>query len=128
MKLPNFTTPSGSGLPSFGGRTVSQPVHLGGPHGTLELQPHDIIHGAVGGRGSVAQHWMSFPATAARDPIFWLHHAMIDRLWNRWLAQPGTQGNPVGNSVWMNTSFTFFDGNGAQVSIVVRTSWTPPIS
>jgi tyrosinase-like protein len=24
------------------------------------------------------------PATAARDPIFWLHHANIDRLWVRW--------------------------------------------
>ena len=30
--------------------------------------------------------WMSAFATAAQDPIFWLHHANIDRLWEAWLA------------------------------------------
>ena len=38
---------------------------------------HDGIHGWVGGT-------MSIIAWAAYDPIFWSHHAMIDRLWAIW--------------------------------------------
>jgi Common central domain of tyrosinase/Polyphenol oxidase middle domain len=116
MSFTNFSSPPGSGL-SFGGQRVTQPVHLTRPHGSLEGSPHDVIHGAVGGSGPAAQHWMSFPQTAARDPIFWLHHAMIDRLWKRWLDQGGGRQNPVGNSAWMDTQFTFFNENGQQVTM-----------
>lgn len=38
---------------------------------------HDGIHGWVGGT-------MGIIAWAAYDPIFWSHHAMIDRLWAIW--------------------------------------------
>jgi tyrosinase len=34
--------------------------------------------------------------TAARDPIFWLHHANIDRLWEAWLALED-HANPTGS-------------------------------
>jgi tyrosinase len=42
----------------------------------------------IGGDG-----WMSDPDKAALDPIFWLHHANIDRLWAAW-----TKGVP--NEKW----------------------------
>jgi hypothetical protein len=109
MNFVNFSSRFGSGL-SFGGQRVTQPVHQTGPHGALENQPHDLVHDAVGGL-------MGDPATAARDPIFWLHHAMIDRLWKVWLRLREGRRNPVGNPVWMDTQFTFFDENGAQVSM-----------
>ncbi|WP_129841044.1 tyrosinase family protein [Streptomyces sp. RFCAC02] len=49
---------------------------------TLELYPHGLVHDAVGGLlGAVP--------TAAQDPLFWLHHANVDRLWAAWLARPG---------------------------------------
>jgi tyrosinase len=59
---------------------------FGGIPGLLEDLPHNWVHGFVGGwrRGDVG--WMSDPTTAARDPIFWLHHANIDRLWEAWVA------------------------------------------
>jgi tyrosinase len=47
---------------------------------------HDNIHVWVGGRsGQMAdQNW------AAYDPLFWSHHAMVDRLWRIWQHQnPG---------------------------------------
>ena len=34
--------------------------------------------------------FMRSPATAGRDPIFWLHHANIDRLWEVWLSLDGS--------------------------------------
>jgi tyrosinase len=36
---------------------------------------------------------MTDPDTAALDPIFWLHHANIDRLWETWRLQPNA--NPA---------------------------------
>jgi Common central domain of tyrosinase/Polyphenol oxidase middle domain len=112
----NFSSPFGSSF-SFGGQRVIQPFHDTDFHGSLENHPHDGIHTLVGGSGLADKHLMSFPETSARDPIFWLHHAMVDRVWKRWLDQGGGRQNPVGNSVWMNTPFPFFDENGNQVSM-----------
>lgn len=73
--------------------------------------PHGAVHVGIGG-------WMSSVPTAAQDPIFWLHHCNIDRLWNRWLAGGGGRANPPStDTVWHNTKFTFFDENGQQVQM-----------
>jgi tyrosinase len=110
-----------NGAQSFGGRRVTGPVHFSNGHGALELQPHNGIHGLVGGSG-----WMSDPNMAARDPIFWLHHNNIDRLWESWLKLEGGRLNPPkSDTVWMTTPFTFFDENGMEVKLtgaeIVRT-------
>lgn len=88
-------------------------VNFGGNNpgaGQLEGNPHNNVHVAVGG-------WMGDPNTAAQDPIFWLHHANIDRYWNVWLKQGGGRANPVNNATWRNRVFTFFRGNGSQVQM-----------
>lgn len=41
---------------------------------------HGLVHNAVGGTMATA----ASPA----DPLFWLHHAFVDRLWARWQASP----------------------------------------
>lgn len=107
----NFTGPTGSSA-SFGSQQVAAPNHSAQPHGRLESTPHDSVHGSIGG-------WMGAFSTAARDPIFWLHHANIDRLWNLWLAQGGGRMDP-NNSTWCNQVFSFFNENGTQVNIRVR--------
>ena len=48
---------------------------------------HDAVHGWTGGQ-------MGVVATAAFDPIFWSHHAMIDRLWYLWQLRHGVQNIP----------------------------------
>jgi tyrosinase len=48
---------------------------------------HDAVHGWVGGQ-------MGVIATAAFDPIFWAHHAMIDRLWYQWQLRHGVNNIP----------------------------------
>jgi hypothetical protein len=74
---------------------------------SLEGVPHGQVHVDIGG-------WMGQVPTAAQDPIFFLHHCNIDRLWNLWLAQ-GSRSDPLGDSTWKNTTFTFFDENGNAV-------------
>lgn len=48
--------------------------------------PHNYIHIWVGGT-------MSIIAMAPADPIFFMHHANIDRLWWKWQTSPKGKGN-----------------------------------
>lgn len=65
----------------------------------LEQDPHGSIHGLVGGD-------MGFVPRSARDPIFWLHHANIDRLWSAWL-RAGSPVVPAANSTWSQRTFKY---------------------
>ena len=47
----------------------------------LEMNPHGSTHNLS---GSVAGDWMRGIATAVKDPIFFLLHSNIDRLWAKW--------------------------------------------
>jgi tyrosinase len=92
------------GDPGFGG-TRTPFKHSGGQNdpaeGVLEQIPHDIIHGLVGGARNNDPSdpsnlgLMSAPEIAALDPIFWLHHANIDRLWQVWLNRSSNHSNPT---------------------------------
>jgi tyrosinase len=93
---------------SFGGGGINSPQHFSSYTGQLEQQPHNVVHTAIGG-------WMGDPNTAAQDPIFWLHHCNIDRLWNDWLNLGKGRQNPTSDTTWMNTSFLFFNASGTQV-------------
>lgn len=50
-----------------------------GHYSSLELV-HDFVHSTVGGSGGQ----MTYPETAAFDPIFFFHHANVDRLVALW--------------------------------------------
>lgn len=53
---------------------------------------------------------------AAGDPIFWMHHCNIDRLWASW-NKAGRQ-NPSG--AWLTKQFVFADENGNRVMATVK--------
>jgi tyrosinase len=73
--------------PGFGGRKTGF-AHGGGISGNLESNPHNQVHVDVGGINSDQTVWglMSDPDIAALDPIFYLHHSNIDRMWAAWNA------------------------------------------
>jgi tyrosinase len=48
---------------------------------------HDGVHGWVGGD-------MGVVPLAAFDPIFWVHHCMIDRIWRMWQTRHGARNIP----------------------------------
>jgi len=52
-------------------------------------QVHDFVHVWVGGTVGEVPY-------AAYDPIFWAHHAMIDRVWRLWQLRHPTAGLPAG--------------------------------
>ncbi|GAA2631718.1 tyrosinase family protein [Paractinoplanes durhamensis] len=103
-----------AGLGSFGGpRTGWHHMFENGirTSGLLEATPHGSVHTEVGG----ADGLMSAFDTAALDPIFWLHHANIDRLWSVWLAQDQPpRANPT-EAAWLTMESHFHDRTGADL-------------
>jgi tyrosinase len=118
---PSFVALTALQADVFPGGDGDIPPGLGGPetvfhhgpesdttNGALEALPHNVIHSAIGGvtPGGNPNDWrdlglMSMPITAALDPIFWLHHANIDLLWNAWLLDAEEQhANPV-HPTWL---------------------------
>jgi tyrosinase len=96
LTVPDFTGVASGGDPGFGGVDTGF-EHGGSPHGDLETQPHDWVHGLVGGSNPANPNLpglMSDPDTAGLDPIFYLHHANIDRLWEVWIQGTVSLGNP----------------------------------
>lgn len=70
--------------PGFGGpHTMFS--HSGGSAGNMEANPHNLVHVYVGGYVNSQKYGlMADPGTAALDPIFYLHHCNIDRMWAAW--------------------------------------------
>ena len=97
-----------TGAPEFGGGVTAFAQQLSGETGRLEQTPHNDIHNAVGKGG-----WMADQDMAAQDPIFWLHHANIDRIWVEWISKGYADPS---DSQWTGQSFGFFDIDGGAVS------------
>ena len=84
---------------------------------TLEGGPHNLVHVRVGGvRVGGDRGWMTDPLRAAEDPIFWVHHANVDRLWNRWLVEHDRL-NLAASKASLSKEFIFFDERGRRVTL-----------
>src|SRR3569832_2153887 len=82
-----------------------------GIQGTLEGTPHNLVHNNIGG-------WMP-SALSPMDPIFFMHHSNIDRIWDVWNHQGNANSN---DPLWTGMTFqnNFFNPDG--------TSWSPKVS
>src|SRR5499426_37855 len=84
--------------------------------GILESQPHDNVHGAMGGAAGTA-FMVSFLSPV--DPIFFLHHGNLDRLWDVWTRRQAALGRPTlpqgaDLATWSNEQFLFFSDPSSQ--------------
>jgi tyrosinase len=109
----DFTTAAIGAGAGFGGPKTAF-HHSPGVTGSVESTPHGSMHNKVGGGG-----WMSGFNSAPLDPIFWLHHANIDRLWEVWrLRNPAVHVNPTEKAWLTNVSFDFHDASGTPTKMV----------
>ncbi len=88
-------------LPGYGG-PITKFNWNGGVSGNLESNPHNLVHVHIG--GLERSGLMSDPSLAALDPIFYLHHCNIDRMWASW-NQAGNS-NPQEQN-WLNGPTAF---------------------
>ena len=123
-----------------------------GGYGVLEGQPHNRVHNNVGGisfktigdvtsktdLGGFMQNFL-----APVDPLFFLHHANVDRLWDVWTRKQQMRGYPIlpdgypkalGDSVpkdsdydvWSKEHFLFFvDSRGHPVTKTKAGDYAP---
>lgn len=128
----HFTGGEGEAHPGFGGPYTI--FHHGGeddaPNGGLESEPHNNVHSLVGGNiPNTDQNdpknggLMAWPDQAALDPIFWLHHANIDRLWEVWRNNNPAHRNPP-DKAWaegpVNRVFAVPDASGKKVTFTPK--------
>lgn len=111
--------------------TEAQTLALGGPGALyrdfrrMENNPHGFAHTSFGG-------FLFSPSTAPRDPLFFLLHGNVDRLWAKWqkvnsrfdstVAAAYDSNLPGGNAVGHNLADTMWPWNG------VTTPPRPPIA
>src|SRR5262249_19400819 len=110
--------------------------------------PHNLVHVYVGGTSPDGQTYglMSDPGIAALDPIFYLHHANIDRMWAvwnqnsvnpadaNWLNGPAAIGQPQfvmpmpnGNS-WVYTPQQMSSLNGLDYAYDILPAAAPAVA
>jgi hypothetical protein len=82
----------------------------------IEQTPHGSVHCATG-VGGCPTGYMGYVPSAGNDPIFYSHHANIDRLYECWLKVSPAQRLPSGST--LTASFSFIDGAGTLVTRVV---------
>jgi tyrosinase len=80
----------------FGGGITGDFVQFARWTGDLESNPHNTVHRLVGGNAG----FMADPRLAGLDPLFWLHHCNIDRMWEAWMSTPGK--SMVRDPRWLN--------------------------
>jgi N-acetylneuraminic acid mutarotase len=97
---------------------LNEKIYIDAPTGNhgfnprMDINPHFLTHLAIGGD-------MSDFATVGGDPLFYLHHANMDRIWESW--------NRLGNKNptdprYLNRAFAFADRSGKRVDPAVRTA------
>jgi tyrosinase len=87
-----------------------------GVQGTLEARPHNQVHNNIGG-------WMP-SALSPRDPIFFMHHCNIDRIWALWNSLGGLNSH---DALWTDMVFTnnFINPNASPYSPKVSDLFHP---
>lgn len=95
---------------SLGGAETNKPEFESDGFGVLEQMPHNQIHLFIGG-------FMADNCRASQDPIFWLHHVQIDRIYESWLKNGGKTPS---DSKWLDQTFELFDETGGVKTYKVR--------
>ncbi|MBK8378194.1 MAG: tyrosinase family protein [Nitrospira sp.] len=83
----------------FGGTASGSGI----PEGT----PHGAVHVDVGGD-------MGFFDSAGKDPVFYAHHANVDKMWSDWNKASSIHTNPTATA-FLNLTWNFYDENKVAV-------------
>lgn len=86
--------------------------------GTVERGSHTAMHVWVGEATPSGEDMGNF-YSAGREPLFFSHHANVDRLWSIWRGLRGKKPKEFKESDWLDASFLFYDENAELVQVKV---------
>jgi tyrosinase len=66
---------------------------------SFESAPHNLVHNIIGG--------VMADMLSPEDPIFWLHHANVDRLWVAWVSAGNGRKMPALSSAYWSGSHIY---------------------
>ncbi|KAL2969230.1 hypothetical protein AAZX31_15G068700 [Glycine max] len=87
--------------------------------GTVENIPHGPVHIWTGDNTQPNFEDMGTLYSAARDPIFYSHHANVDRMWSIWKTLGGKRSD-IKDPDWLESGFLFYDENKNLVRVKVK--------
>jgi hypothetical protein len=110
---------------------------------TMDASPHGAMHGYIGGgvdneklfnriyqttlvdpdTGAGQGGVMAHVPSAGFDPIFWLHHAEIDHIWQEWMNSPNGRKPHLADLQKEPIRYDFFDRNGKKVKLSVEDAY-----
>ncbi|KAK6157445.1 hypothetical protein DH2020_011693 [Rehmannia glutinosa] len=87
--------------------------------GSVERGPHTAMHVWTGQATPTGEDMGNF-YSAARDSIFFSHHANVDRLWSLFSGlRSGSKPKDFPDSDWLDSNFLFYDENAQLVRVRV---------
>lgn len=98
----------------------------------MAAAPHGAMHNYIGGgfqdlpmynpiyQSKTEGGMMAQVPSAGFDPIFWLHHSNIDRLWQQWTNSPRGALVSLADLKKQPWSYHFFDENGKEESFTTE--------
>ncbi|KAG6420751.1 hypothetical protein SASPL_117289 [Salvia splendens] len=106
---------------------MGQPYREGFPvnpgPGSSERGSHTALHIFVGDPREPSMEDMGNFYSAGRDPLFYCHHANVDRMWTLWkdvLPKDKVPTKDITDPDYLNASFLFYDENAQLVRVYVR--------
>ncbi|PNX87454.1 polyphenol oxidase, partial [Trifolium pratense] len=87
--------------------------------GSLENIPHTPIHIWTGDPRQAHGEDMGIFYAAGRDPLFYAHHANVDRMWSVWKTL-GKKRKDFTDPDWLESEFLFYDENKNLVKVKVK--------
>ncbi|OEL26462.1 Polyphenol oxidase, chloroplastic [Dichanthelium oligosanthes] len=88
--------------------------------GAVENIPHGPVHIWSGDPNQPASEDMGNFYSAGNDPLFYAHHANIDRMWSVWKGLDARRHTDITDPDWLDASFLFYDETPKLVRIRVR--------
>ncbi len=106
----------------------------------IDRAPHGAMHNYIGGVSNGLTMWNSIyrdkahaglmgeVPSAGFDPVFWLHHANIDYLWQKWERSPNGRRPSLAELQAVPWPYQFFDANGQRVEYSVAQAYQAAFS
>nr|BAM15845.1 hypothetical protein [Portulaca oleracea] len=103
----------------MGGRYAAKDKYSINSPGTIERVPHTPVHIWVGDPEREYSEDMGSFYSAGRDPLFYAHHANVDRTWTIWKGLDGGR-KEFDEADFLNNFFIFYDEKKKPVKIYVK--------